>query len=56
LNGNEALAFLENAKKSLKPNGYLIIKDVIAEEKCAGVYFKEQERIFRSLENYKATF
>ena len=57
LNGNEANIFLEKAKKSLKGDGILMIKDVIAEEEnCAAVHFKEEERVFRSLHQYIKVF
>ena len=50
LNGTDAINFLENASKSLHFDGYLIIKDVIIEEKCCALYFKDEERVFRSLD------
>jgi hypothetical protein len=34
-----------------------MIKDVIAEEEnCAAVYFREEERVFRTLDQYKSVF
>jgi len=57
LNGNDANIFLEKAKSCLKGNGILMIKDVIAdEENCAAVYFREEERVFRTLDQYKSVF
>ena len=50
LNGKDAIHFLDNASKSLYCDGYLIIKDVLADEKCSALYLKEEERVFRTLE------
>ena len=50
LNGKDAISFLENASNNLHYDGYLIIKDVIVEDKCCAIYFKDEERVFRALD------
>ena len=40
----------------MKKDGYLIIKDVLVAEKCSALYFKEEERVFRSYEKFKEDF
>ena len=38
----------------MKSDGYFIIKEVVAEEEnCAALYFKDEERVFRTVDEYK---